>query len=403
MPTLADYNEFDGVHWETGTVRNFLAYRGVTAPHTGRPYSEALLLGVSGGIVLGYFTFLYEGYDPMCNILTRNTFDPLDTMLARLGIVQYREQTGKPDKAVAILDETLAGGVPAIVWADMWSLPYNALAEDKGMWAMMPILVYGHDGPAGQAQIADRARVALTVSAAELQAARARVKKDKFRLLTLDPPQPEKLASAVRLGLCDTVKLFTEKPPKGARNNFGLAAYQHWARMLTRPKQRLSWENQFPAGLPLYAGLTSAYNFGFLFGKGTAEDGERSRYADFLEEAAAILGAPSLQDAAGQFRASAGAWQALAQALLPEEIAPLGEARRLMARRHRLFLTQGGAAATEIAAIDERLGAIRAAMTTDFPLEAAGVTALRETLADRILAIHDLEAEAVQTMQAALD
>ncbi|MCA9971464.1 MAG: hypothetical protein KC425_14665, partial [Anaerolineales bacterium] len=77
MTTLPTYNQFDGRHWETGTVRNFFAYRGVTAPHTGRPYSEALLLGVSGGLALGHFTFAYEGYDPQCNILTRNTFDPL--------------------------------------------------------------------------------------------------------------------------------------------------------------------------------------------------------------------------------------------------------------------------------------------------------------------------------------
>ena len=35
MPTLTDYDQFAGTHWETGTVRNFLAYRGARAPHTG--------------------------------------------------------------------------------------------------------------------------------------------------------------------------------------------------------------------------------------------------------------------------------------------------------------------------------------------------------------------------------
>ena len=28
MPTIANYNQFDGTHWETGTVRNFLANEG---------------------------------------------------------------------------------------------------------------------------------------------------------------------------------------------------------------------------------------------------------------------------------------------------------------------------------------------------------------------------------------
>ena len=101
MPTLTDYAQFHGRHWETGSVANHLAYQGITAPHTNAPYSEAFLLGVSGGLAFGYFTFHYEGHDPQCNLLTRNTFDPLGTMLSRLGIVQTVLRTGKPDTAVA--------------------------------------------------------------------------------------------------------------------------------------------------------------------------------------------------------------------------------------------------------------------------------------------------------------
>ncbi|NTU62938.1 MAG: hypothetical protein HGB05_05930 [Chloroflexi bacterium] len=32
MPTLTRYRQFDGRHWETGSVHNALAYRGVKAP-----------------------------------------------------------------------------------------------------------------------------------------------------------------------------------------------------------------------------------------------------------------------------------------------------------------------------------------------------------------------------------
>ena len=38
MPTIANYNQFDGTHWETGSVRSFFAQRGFIAPHTGKPY-----------------------------------------------------------------------------------------------------------------------------------------------------------------------------------------------------------------------------------------------------------------------------------------------------------------------------------------------------------------------------
>ncbi|MFP6858952.1 MAG: hypothetical protein VCA73_16860 [Roseibacillus sp.] len=61
MATLTDYNQFDGHHYETGTVHNYLAFTGARAPHTRNPYSEALLLGVSGGIVTGYFNLRLQG------------------------------------------------------------------------------------------------------------------------------------------------------------------------------------------------------------------------------------------------------------------------------------------------------------------------------------------------------
>jgi hypothetical protein len=402
MPTITDYDQFSGLHWETGSVRNFFAQRGFRAPHTSEPYSEAFLLGVSGGIVMGYFTFLYEGYDPQCNILTRNTFDPLDKMLSRLGVVQVLEQTAKPERAEATLIDTLEGGQPAIVWADMWSLPYNALPRDEGMWGAFPLLVYGYEPGEDTAYIADRAEVPLTVTTAELAAARGRIKKIKNRLLTLDAPVEDKLASAVRLGICDTIQLFTEKPPKGSKNNFGLNAYQFWAKMLTQPKQRLSWEKQFPAGLPMYAGLISAYNFAFLFGKGKEQDAERGLYAGFLEEAARLLDNSALFDAAAQFRAAASAWQQLPGFLLPDAISPFAQSRELMRHKHTLFLERGGAALEEIQAINNRLNEIRAAMTADFPLTQEEVIAFRERLAEQILTIHDAEKTAVQALQDAI-
>ena len=107
------------------------------------------------------------------------------------------------------------------------------------------------------------------VSPETLAAARGRVKKDKFRIITLEPPVADKLAAAVQAGIWDTIKLFTEKPPKGSRNNFGLQAYQWWIKLLTRPRTRLSWEKEFPAGRPMFAGLTSQFSDINTFGKET--------------------------------------------------------------------------------------------------------------------------------------
>ena len=48
----------------TTALRSLLAHHGVVAPHSGRPFSEAMLLGIAGGIGAGVFTFHYanEGF-----------------------------------------------------------------------------------------------------------------------------------------------------------------------------------------------------------------------------------------------------------------------------------------------------------------------------------------------------
>ena len=97
MTILKNYHHFDGRHMDTGPIRNILAYQGLPAPHTGKPISEALLLGVSGGITFGYFTFEYKGYNPHIALLTRNTFDPMESIFERLGIAREVLQTSKPE------------------------------------------------------------------------------------------------------------------------------------------------------------------------------------------------------------------------------------------------------------------------------------------------------------------
>jgi hypothetical protein len=401
MPILPHYNEFKGRHWETGTVRNYYAYRGVKAPHTNEPYTEALLMGVSAGAVMGYFTFAYEGYDPQCRILTRNTFDPLETLLTRLGVAQHLQHTANPDKGRANLIDTLESGIPAIVWADYFSLPYTFNPTPfEGMWAMLPTLVYGYDEAANTVWIAGRADIPLTVTPAELHTARARVKKDKFRILTLDPPNPDKLVSAVQAGIWDCIKLYTEAPPKGSKNNFGLQAFKFWTEQLTKPKARLSWEREFPAGRAMFSALTEIYDAIHFF------DGfphaERELYADFLDEASVILHRPALQDAAENFRTAARAWDDLGLALLPDEMAPFKQAREIMHRRAHLFRTQGNAAIEEIRTLQSQFKALKAQMETDFPLGSDEVVAFRETLATHVMRVHDVEKEAVSALREAM-
>lgn len=400
MPTLENYRQFDGIHWETGTVRNYFDYCGVTAPHTGKPYSEALLMGVSGGAAMGYFVFAYQGIDPHARILTRNTFDPMDTMLQRLGVVQDRRQTASPKKATANLLDTLQNGTPAITWVDSLSLPYDPQPYEFEIPHMLPVIIFGYEEESDLVSIADRARVPLFASTGQLATARAKVKKFGHRILTLQPPDPDKLHDAVRLGIRQSIQLYTEKPPKGAAHNFGFAAYQRWADALRKPKMRGSWEKEFPRGRKMYAGLESVFGDTNLCGK----DGfaERDMFADFLDEAAAILDNPLLQEAASRFRLSAQAWSELGRALLPDSVPVWAEARGLMLENCRNFLEQGGATLEKGRTNCKRLIEIRRLMETDFPLSEQEVVSLREDLADHALKISAIEEPAVAAMREAL-
>jgi hypothetical protein len=263
---------------------------------------------------------------------------------------------------------------------------------------MFPILVYGHEDDA--VCIADRAQVPLTITPDELAKARARVKQVKFRVVTLEPPDEGKLATAVTQGIWDCINLFTEKPPKGSKNNFGFAAYQFWADMLVKSKAKRSWAKEFPAGSDLYAGLTSAFTDIHIFGKdGNAE---RTLYADFLGEASLILDKPVLKPIAQQFRTSAAAWHDLGLALLPDDVPLLQGTRQLMLQNHQLFLEKGNKSLAEREEINGRLAAIKAQIADNFPLNESEVQALQQNIRGHILTIHDIEKEAITALQLAM-
>lgn len=405
MPILTHYTQFDGRHWETGSVHNVLAYQNARSAKSEAPLSEAMLMGISGGAAFGYFVFDYKGTDPYVALLSRNTFDPLDTLLERLAIPQDLLHTANPEKGVRNLIEVLESGRPAIVWADTFGLPYNTLAPDENMWAMLPIVVYGYEGDA--VHIADRSAMTLTVTADELAAARGRVKKDKYRVLALGTPDLKKLPAAIQKGIWQCIALYSEAPPKGARDNFGFAAYEKWAHMLTNTRNKQSWERLLPPGRRMYAALAGlgyqpgAFGWARTYPSNQVDD--RLLYADFLDEAAQILGKPKLKHASKQFRASSAAWDELAEALLPDDVPLFKENRELLLSKHALFVNEGVAARDEIQGINVRLEEIRASVAENFPMSNTEVAALREQLARLVLNISAIEHRAIDLLQAAME
>jgi hypothetical protein len=401
MAILNDYDQFQGLHWETGSLRNYLADKGVRAPHTGQPYSEAMLLGISGGIVMGYFTFDYQGYDPMVHILTRNTFDPLDTIYRRLDIQTKIFQTSSQKIGEKNLVSELESGAAAIVYADMYSLPYNAKKPGEGMWVMLPILIYGFDRDEDAVYIADRSRAPLSIKIEELASARGRTKKNKYRLLSHGPPNPDKLVEAVREGLHNCAETFTQPPLKGSKENFGFLAYKKWADLLLKPNLRGSWAKEFTPGRRMYAALKSAFYDIQIFGKDGGAD--RELYAAFLDEASIVLSKPGLRDVADQIQKSAAAWNGLADSLLPDRVPIFKETRLLMLKKHQQFLEKGSAALEEMIEINHRLSKLQASISNESPISEQQAKELRTEIADKVMDIHDIEFKAIKDLKSVIN
>ncbi len=403
MPNLTDYAHYDGRHHETGPIHNALAYQGVTAPHTGAPLSEALLMGLSGGAAFGYFTFEYEGYSPHIALLTRNTFDPLETLYDRLALPRENLETASADKGLQNLHEALESGRPVLVWADAFSLKYNAIPWDDHNWHVTTVLVVGIDGD--EAILADRAAVPIRVPVAELQAARGRIKKNRFRVLTLDAPDLERLPGAVSKAIWSCISLFTEASPRGKRGSFGLAALQSWSKLLTNTRSKQGWARYFPPGERLWMALagntTQSGAYGWIK-QGAANSAERGMYADFLDEAAAILSKPSLKGAAEAFRAAEREWTRLTALLLPGDVPLLHEAANLLDRRRSAFIEQGAEALLTMHEINERLNALHAQASENFPISADDVGEFYAGLAAQVDTIHTAEQDAVDQLQAAM-
>jgi len=400
MPSLADYDAYLGRHPVTGSIGNALAYQRTRAPHRGSPFSEALLAGIAGGVMVGYFYFDYQGEHPQVNIVTRNSFHRygFDAVAARLGLRRELYQTTSESRARENLQEILESGDVPIVTADVYSLGYERSEFVGDMWSMQPLVVSAYETD-GDATIADRSRSPLIVPASRLDAARGHIKKERFRIETIeyDPGDEARLASAVETGIRECLDLYDTTPPAGSATNFGFRALERWIAALRKPTGKTSWHTLFPGGRRLFAALSSAYRYSSLFWKDQSEQADRGLYADFLEEAAEILSEPGLRSVAQTYREAAAAWRALAVALLPEEEPLLATERRLQHEAHTLFLqdgTAGAARRSEIVA--ERAELLRRAeeLPADEPTRARLFAPIAEAL-ERVLELERAAAEAL--------
>jgi Butirosin biosynthesis protein H, N-terminal/Domain of unknown function (DUF4872) len=399
-----EYQLTGGVHPDTHAIAGVLANRGLLDPHSGRPLSEAMVLGVGGGLGAGYILWEFKAHDLRSLVLGfRNSWQYPDRWAlktcARLGVPAGLHETGSSSRAAQELAAAVGQGVPAIVWADQQLLGYRHLPAWLEGYGGHPVTVYGIDERAGVALVDDRNRAPLTVPLDALAAARARVGSYKHRLLALDTPaaelDAEKLAKAVRDGLAEQAEHLGQRS-----DSFSLPAFRKWARLLTSTSNAKAWPKVFADRVSLFDACLSVYE-NLEPAAGSGGGNLRGLYAQFLEEAAGLLDAPALAGVASAYREAAAHWHQVAEVALPADREPFAEARRLTDRL-QAQVERGDAGRRDAAATAARLWALRDRWRPRFPGDDADVEALLTDLAAAVGAAGDAEEAALAALAGAL-
>ncbi len=393
------FRHFGGFHHETANLANLLAFHGVVAPHTRKPYSEEMLLGLGGGIGCAYFVFemcdgvhLYVGGR---HGLEGTKGEFAKRAVGRVGAKARVLETGGAKGAEANLRAALEDGHPAILWLGQAGLPYHGLPIELLGYLMYTVLAYGIDESKGVALLSDRSKKPVSATLAELSAARARIGSLKNRSMTIAPPAK---AIDLKKSVSDALKDTVHALRGGTIANFGLSALVKWADLLGNEREKKGWPTLSKDGRAQYTLLKSAFHA--IETSGTGGSAFRMMFARFLGEASDVLRKPGLRSAAAIYGEAACHWAGVALAALPDSAPRLKETRELLLERRRLLEEEGMGGLAAMKKSRDRLAAIEAEAAREPILAVGAARALREELATRLKKLHEAETRALAGLEA---
>jgi len=373
----------------SAALRALLSHAGARAPHTKEPFSEAMVFGIAGGIGAGMFTFHYAKQNfSSFYVAGRHLWQDHATWalaaLKRMGVKALVRESSAAKPGEKHLRELLDGGRPVMAWITFRGKMYHVVS------------VHGIDDGAGVAMVGDLSNDLIPVPLPALAEARAQVKKDKNRLLALEPAgQMPDLKSMVREGIAACA----ESLARGKMKNFTLEAFATWADRLHGSKAPDSWDKIFPPGHHLFQGLRSITEYIEYYGTGGGLC--RPLFAEFLGEASEVLGDRRLASLAERYAELGRGWSALADAALPDDVPEFREAKQLLARKAEAVAAETDAAGgAEVSFCTEAMEEAAAGMKKGFPLDEAASAALRKQLKEQLVKLVDGERAALAELQA---
>ncbi|GAA2205396.1 hypothetical protein GCM10009850_008540 [Nonomuraea monospora] len=302
-------------HHESALLRDVL----------GGGLSEAMLLGLGGGIGFMYFVFEYAGHPPMLTVVAQAHPEPMIPLaLARAGVPHELRRTGSAKAAERNLRAALDAGHRPICRISRHLLPWR---ETMPFPDPVDVAVTGLDGDT--VRVRDDGPGELPLAA--FMAAWSALPKTKHLLVEVTGPatgQPD-----VRAAITDTAAKLTG--PVLGNNfdvNFGLSGMRKLAAQLADTTGKQGWTRRFADPGPALDRLAECLEVDY-----TAPGATRPLYADFLLEAEHA----GCGEAAGLYRECGRQWSRVAAAAAARE--PLAEVAALVAEA--VLLEERGAEA----------------------------------------------------------
>jgi len=440
---IESYSQFGATEHSAGALRNILDHYGVQAPHTDEPFTEALLMGIGGGLGAEYNVTDYRSAHP-----SRQPYKQLDIRFHHLkNYIEKQEQTFLPKAVERIgaqlttkystsrkaahhfLTESLQSGKPVMVLLSIWQgiyshhdiktryeqnpdffppllydefvnfLPYYSVPYP---WIVGHLAtVYGIDDDAEKILISDSSNQPVTLSTQQLVESRGIVKAWKNRSYTLDPPKTKPdLTKAIRLGIQDCVESLLNEKTAIAGAHYRTEAWHIMATKIRNFEGKRGWLSLFPEPWQLFDTLTRVHaQIAFYNSDGGAL---RSSYADFLEAASDILKKPELKQIAHQFSDIGIMWDEIGTTALNDDIPELLYARQTALNWHNTFKVYGCFKSNYLDALSKELQGIRTKFSEEAPLTQRELATLFEDLGDRFHEAYEAEKKALTALRLAM-
>jgi len=289
---LPDFPHTQSAHCESGVAANLLTHHGLNI-------SEAMAFGLGGGLFFGYLPFIRINGLPL--VTYRAAAGNILRQIAAIpGVCMVEKKFRNSDEAMAELDQALAASIPVGLQTGVFWLPYFPKAL-RFHFNAHNLVVYGKEG--NDYLISDPVFPAPVRCPAE-DLARARfasgalAPKGKMYYLTQAPDGLELSPHIVR-GIRSVCKMMLASPfPL-----IGVKGIRFMAKRLGKWPQRLGQE-----GADLHLGHVVRMQEEI----GTGGGGFRFMYAAFLQESAAAMQEPRLQECAAALTAAGDTWREFA-------------------------------------------------------------------------------------------